>query len=688
MHKEHSMEFEQAQQESIRLRTLLNQYSYEYYVLDQPTVPDAEYDQCFKALQMLEAKWPQLITADSPSQRVGEVPLTAFTSVVHRIPMLSLNNAFTEAEVEAFNKRICDGLDLPDVNYAVEPKFDGLAITLHYENGILVEAATRGDGSRGENVTQNIRTIRAIPLVLKGDNPPSRLEVRGEVLMLKKDFQALNQAQIQQGLKPFANARNAAAGSLRQLDARITAKRKLHFFAYMVAECVPKTSLPASQSEVLSWLKKCGLPVSDMVNTVCGLSGLMQYYRYIGEQRYCLAYEIDGVVYKVDDFAQQAELGYVARAPRFAIAHKFPAEEALTVVEAIEVQVGRTGAITPVARLKPVFVGGATVTNATLHNEEEAQRKDVRVGDTVSVRRAGDVIPEVVNVVLARRPYRDLLQTEPLYLPYHAPLQCPVCGAHIIKLPEEAVARCTGGLFCKAQRKEALFHFASRKAMNIEGLGTRLIEILIEQGLIHTAADIYTLTKTRLLQLERMGEKSAQNLINAIEASKNTTLARFIYALGIRNVGEATAKDLALHFATLDAIMSASQEALLAVPDIGPIVAHSIQEFFAEVHNQEVISALLNAGIKWPIIEKKIYSTFLQGKTFVLTGTLPTLSRETVKTMIEGAGGKVSNSISKKTHYVVAGDKAGSKLEKATELNVTVLNEAELLLLLQPQEGK
>jgi DNA ligase (NAD+) len=688
MHKAQGMDFEQAQQEAVRLRKLLNQYSYEYYVLDQPTVPDAEYDQCFSALQALEAKWPQLITTDSPTQRVGEVPLAAFATVVHRIPMLSLNNAFTEAEVQAFDKRVCDGLGTPEVSYVVEPKFDGLAITLHYENGILIEAATRGDGYRGENVTQNIRTIRAIPLSLKGDNLPSRLEVRGEVLMLKRDFQALNQEQIRQNLKPFANPRNAAAGSLRQLDSRITAKRKLHFFAYMVAECIPKTLLPSSQSQVLVWLKERGLPVSELVDTAQGISGLMKYYRQIGEQRHTLAYEIDGVVYKVDNFGQQAELGYVARAPRFAIAHKFPAEEALTVVEAIEVQVGRTGAITPVARLQPVFVGGATVTNATLHNEEEAQRKDVRVGDTVSVRRAGDVIPEVVNVVLDRRPYRDVLKSEPLHPPYHTPLQCPVCGSHILKLPGEAVARCTGGLFCKAQRKEGLFHFASRKAMDIEGLGIRLIESLVDHELIRTAADIYTLKKEALMQLERMGEKSAQNLINAIETSKHTTLARFIYALGIRNVGEATAKDLALYFATLDAIMSASEEALLAVPDIGPIVAESIQAFFAEAHNQEVIAALLNAGIHWPEIKKKTRSTLLNGITFVLTGTMPTFSREAAAEMIEAAGGKVSSSISKKTHYLVAGEKAGSKLDKAVELGVTVLDEAELLLLLQPQEGK
>lgn len=677
------MNFPDAQKEAEALRQLLNRYSYEYYVLDQPTVPDAEYDQLFHLLQTLETVWPDIITPDSPTQRVGDTPLGEFAQITHRTPMLSLGNAFDEAEVEAFNKRVCDGLGVKETSYDVEPKFDGLAITLHYENGLLVEAATRGDGYRGEDVTRNVRTIRAVPLALYGENIPTYLEVRGEVLMLKKDFQALNTAQARQNLKPFANPRNAAAGSLRQLDSRITAKRRLHFFAYAVAQCAPVDLLPQTQSQTLPWLKQLGLPVSTVVDVAGGVTGLLQYYRNMQQRRQTLPYEIDGVVYKVNDFSLQEQLGYVSRAPRFAIAHKFPAEEALTVVEAIEVQVGRTGAITPVVRLRPVFVGGVTITNATLHNEEEAQRKDVRVGDTVSVRRAGDVIPEVVSVVLDRRPYCDVMKTEPLHAPYRTPSHCPVCGSHIMKLPGEAIARCSGGLFCKAQRKEGLFHFASRKAMDIDGLGTRLIEALVDHELVHTAADIYRLTKNELMRLERMGEKSAVNLLAAIELSKSTTLARFIYALGIRNVGEATAKDLAQHFTTLDAIMSAPEESLPAIPDIGPIVAKSIRDFFAEAHNQEVISALLRAGIHWPDIEKQAENPQLSGKTFVLTGTMPNLSREEAGAMIEAAGGKTSNSVSKKTHYVVAGEKAGSKLDKALELGIPVLDESGFRALLQ-----
>lgn len=677
------MDFEQAKKAVALLRQRLNQYSYEYYVLDQPTVPDAEYDRGFQELQKLEAMWPALITPDSPTQRVGATPLSAFSSVIHRRSMLSLNNAFTEAEVEAFTKRISNGLELTDILFTVEPKFDGLAVTLRYEEGRLVEAATRGNGVEGENVTQNIRTIRAIPLRLQGDTFPSTLEVRGEVLMFKKDFQALNERHQEQGLKTFANPRNAAAGSLRQLDSRITATRPLHFFAYGIATCIPELYLPPSQSGALAWLKTLGFPMSAMVDVAQGFTGLMAYYQRIAILRRQLGYDIDGVVYKVDNVAQQERLGYVSRAPRFAIAHKFPAEEALTTVEAIEVQVGRTGAITPVARLSPIFVGGVTVTNATLHNEEEALRKDVRVGDTVSVRRAGDVIPEIVGVIFERRSYKDVLKTEPLYPAYITPSHCPVCDSLIVKLPSEAIARCSGGLFCKAQRKEGLVHFASRKAMNIDGLGTRLIESLVEHNKIYTAADFYTLTQDALLTLERMGLKSAQNLLDAIAQSKKTTLARFIYALGIRNVGETTAKDLALHFASLEALIAADEATLLMIHDVGPIVAESIVTFFAEPHNQEVIEALLKAGIHWPPIEKSVTpSSSLVGKIFVLTGTMPTLSREMAMAMIEAVGGKVSQSISKNTAYVVAGEKAGSKLDKAHTLQITILDEAGLLALL------
>lgn len=680
------MDLELARKKIAELKQLVSQYNYEYHVLDQPTVPDAEYDRCFRALENLEKEWPELVSSDSPTQRVGATPLSAFNSIVHQHPMLSLNNAFTEAELIAFNKRVCEGLGTDEVTYAVEPKFDGVAITLHYIKGELTQAATRGDGTQGENVTQNIRTIQVIPLRLRGNDIPEKLEVRGEVFMLKKDFQRLNERQIAENAKLFANPRNAAAGSLRQLDSRITAQRKLYFFAYAIAECNPESLLPSAQSTILQYLKNLGFPVSEEVSVAIGATGLMNYYQKIASKRDTLPYMIDGVVYKVDDFNQQRRLGYVSRAPRFAIAHKFPAEEALTIVEAIDVQVGRTGAITPVVRLKPVFVGGVTVTNATLHNEEEALRKDVRVGDTVTVRRAGDVIPEVVKVVLALRPYRDLLKTEPLYPPYHTPLFCPVCSSHVMKLPDEAIARCTGGLFCKAQRKEGLIHFASRRAMNIEGLGVRLIEAMVDQGLVYSAADFYVLTRERLLNLERTGEKSIQNLLTAIENSKKTTLARFIYALGIRNVGEATAKDLANHFMSLPALIDADETELLTVPEVGPVIAESIINFLQEAHNREVIDALLKAGVTWPSIQRQVSNQGLVGKTFVLTGTLPTLSRETATAMIEEFGAKVASSVSKSTDYVVAGEKAGSKLERAINLGVNVLDEAAFLSLLKEKE--
>jgi DNA ligase (NAD+) len=556
----------------------------------------------------------------------------------------------------------------------VEPKFDGLAITLTYENGIFTQGATRGDGYTGEDVSHNLRTLRAIPMRLHCAEPPRLLEVRGEVLMLKRDFERLNQAQLSRGDKLFANPRNAAAGSLRQLDAKVTAQRPLTFFAYGLgaAEGIPALN---NHSSAMDYLASLHFPVSHERDVVTGADGLRSYYRKIGEKRDQLPYDIDGVVYKVNEFTQQNELGFVSRAPRWAIAHKFPAQEALTIVEDITVQVGRTGAITPVARLKPVFVGGVTVTNATLHNEDEVRRKDIHIGDTVSVRRAGDVIPEVVFAVTERRPANARR--------FEMPTACPECGSHILKQADEAVARCTGGLFCPAQRKQAITHFASRRAMDIEGLGDKLVDQLVEANLVHTLADIYKLDLDTLSNLDRMANKSAQNILNALETSKNTTLARFIYALGMRNVGEATAKDLAKHFGKLPSLMNAGTQELLEVNDVGPVVAESITSFFSEAHNQSVITELLAAGINWHETEGKQPATGnLLGKTFVLTGTLPTMSRDSAKELIETAGGKVSGSVSKKTDYVVAGAEAGSKLDKAQELGVAILDEAGLLALL------
>jgi DNA ligase (NAD+) len=592
--------------------------------------------------------------------------------------MLSLNNAFEFSELEAFDKRIRDALGITQVEYAVEPKFDGLAITLTYEHGIFTQGATRGDGYTGEDVTHNLRTLRAIPMRLNDANLPQLLEVRGEVLMLKRDFDKLNQAQLAKGEKLFANPRNAAAGSLRQLDAKITATRPLTFFAYGlgVAEGVPTLT---SHSVAMDYLASLHFPVSNVRDVVYGVEGLSGYYERIGQLRPQLPFDIDGVVYKVNQFNQQNEMGFVSRAPRWAIAHKFPAQEALTEVESITVQVGRTGAITPVARLKPVFVGGVTVTNATLHNEDEIRRKDILIGDTVSVRRAGDVIPEVVGVVLEKRP--------PNARRFEMPTICPECGSHILKQADEAVARCSGGLFCPAQRKQAITHYASRRAMDIEGLGEKLVDQLVEANLVHTLADIYNLDIGTLSNLERMAEKSAQNILDALNASKETTLARFIYALGMRNVGEATAKDLAKHFGNLSALMNASIETLLEVNDVGPIVAESIKNFFSEEHNKSVINALLIAGLHWTETDGQQQATGkLSGKTFVLTGTLPTMSRDDAKALIEVAGGKVAGSVSKKTDFVVAGSDAGSKLEKAQLLGITTLNEAGLLAVLAERE--
>lgn len=658
----------------LELRKLIAQYDYEYYALDAPSIPDSEYDKIYRELQTLENLNPSLITSDSPTQRVSGSATNAFNNIKHRQAMLSLNNAFEDNELEAFDKRVCDALGVGQVEYAVEPKFDGLAITLTYENGVFTQGATRGDGYTGEDVTHNLRTLRAIPMRLNCAHPPKLLEVRGEVLMLKRDFEKLNLAQLSKGEKLFVNPRNAAAGSLRQLDAKITATRPLSFFAYGVgaAEGVPSFS---SHQQAMDYLASLHFPVSHERDMVIGANGLKTYYQKMGEIRHQLPYEIDGVVYKVNNFNQQNELGFVSRAPRWAIAHKFPAQEALTVVEDITVQVGRTGAITPVARLAPVFVGGVTVTNATLHNEDEVRRKDVHIGDTVSVRRAGDVIPEVVSVVSDKRPANARR--------FEMPIACPECGSHILKQADEAVARCTGGLFCPAQRKQAITHYASRRAMDIEGFGEKLVDQLVDANLVHTLADIYQLDLAALSNLERMAKKSAQNILDALETSKTTTLARFIYSLGMRNVGEATAKDLAKHFGNLPALMQATTEDLLKVRDVGPVVAESITNFFSEAHNQIVIAALLTAGITWPESEgKQVPIGHLVGKTFVLTGTLPNLSRDEAKEKLEAAGAKVSGSVSKKTDYVIAGSDAGSKLDKAQELGVTILDETGLLALL------
>jgi len=656
-----------------QLRTEIERHNYRYYALDDPSIPDAEYDKLFRELQTLESQHPELLTADSPTQRVGGNPLKSFAEVQHRTPMLSLNNAFGDEEVRAFDIRIREALGRAEVEYAVEPKFDGLAVTLTYRNGIFVQGATRGDGSTGEDVTENLRTVRAIPLRLSGMT--ADVEVRGEVLMLKADFTKLNDAQRTRGEKEFANPRNAAAGSLRQLDSRITASRRLSFFAYGIGYC-DSISLPGQHDRQMDLLRHWGVPVAQQCRVVRGLDGLLGYYREIGDQRAALPFDIDGVVYKVNDISQQRQLGYVSRAPRFAIAHKFPAEEALTKLLDIEVQVGRTGALTPVARLDPVLVGGVTVTNATLHNEDEIRRKDVRIGDTVIVRRAGDVIPEVARVALEHRPdnVREFVM----------PTSCPVCGSRVARQEDEAVWRCTGGLFCQAQRKQALLHFASRRAMNIEGLGDKLVEQLVDTHIVNTPADLYGLQLLKLITLERMGEKSALNLLAAIELSKHTTLARFIFALGIRNVGESTAKDLAQHFGSLDNLLAADAGALQQVRDVGPVVAQSMADFFAEAHNREVIKQLREAGVYWAEHQPQPATGLpFSGKTFVLTGTLVALTRDEAKEKLEALGAKVSGSVSGKTDYVVAGAEAGNKLDKARELGVAVLDERQFLALLE-----
>ena len=652
----------------------ISTFDYQYYVLDNPSISDFEYDKIFKLLVDLENKNPELIRPDSPSQRVGGKALDSFESVIHRQAMLSLNNAFEEDELIAFDKRIKDDIGIDEVEYAVEPKFDGLAITLTYENGIFVQGATRGDGYTGENVTHNLKTIRSIPTKLNHTNPPKILEVRGEVLMLKKDFELLNQKQESLDEKKFANPRNAAAGSLRQLDPRITATRPLTFFSYGLGVCEPNLNLK-THTETIQLLKQFNLPISDLSSSVKGVKGLQSFYAKVLKLRDTLPYDIDGVVYKVNSFNYQSELGFVSRAPRWAIAHKFPAEEALTEILDINVQVGRTGAITPVARLKPVFVGGVTVTNATLHNEDEMIRKDVHIGDMVSVRRAGDVIPEIVRVLVDKRP-KTIRK-------FKMPTKCPECGSPLIRIDDEAIIRCSGGLICPAQQKQSIIHFASRKAMDIEGLGDKSVEQLVNVGLIQGLPDIYKLELEQLVSLDRMAEKSSQNLLDAIEKSKLTSLPRFIYALGIRNVGESTAKDLAGFYGDLYEIMNQTEESLQLVPDIGPTVAKSISDFFRQTKNREVIESLISLGVHWPKYDiKKSASGIFATKTFVLTGTLPSMSREEAKSIIEMNGGKIVGSVSKKTDYVVAGSDAGSKLATAQELGVKIISQQELLKLI------
>jgi DNA ligase (NAD+) len=659
------------------LRTELERANHAYYVLDQPYLPDAEYDRLFKELEQIELAHPDLITPESPTQRVGGQVTSGFEPVVHAMPMLSLNNGFADEDILAFDKRVGDALHRSPMAYACELKFDGLAISLRYEEGRFVQAATRGDGATGEDVTRNVRTVRSIPLRLKGARIPRVLEVRGEVLMFKRDFERLNARQREAEQREFANPRNAAAGSLRQLDPKITAQRPLSFFAYGIG-VLDGEPMPATHSELLDWYGELGLPVCAERAVVQGAPGLLEFFRRIGEKRDALPYDIDGVVYKVNRRDEQDALGFVSRAPRFALAHKFPAQEALTQLLAIDVQVGRTGAITPVARLEPVFVGGATVTNATLHNEDEVRRKDIRIGDTVIVRRAGDVIPEVVGAVLERRADNGH--------EFVMPSECPVCGSRIERLPDEAIARCTGGLFCPAQRKQALWHFAQRRALDIDGLGEKIVDQLVELDLVRTPADLFNLGFSTLAALDRFADKSAQNLLDSLEKAKSTTLARFIYALGIRHVGESTAKDLAQYFGSLDPIMNASVEQLLEVNDVGPIVAEAIHQFFSEEHNRTVIEQLRAPGkVSWPEgpPAPKAPQGVLAGKTIVLTGTLPTLSREAAKEMLEAAGAKVAGSVSKKTDYVIAGADAGSKLAKAEELNIRVLGEDDIHKLLE-----
>jgi DNA ligase (NAD+) len=674
-----------------KLRREIERHNRLYHAEDNPEVSDAEYDKLFGELVALEAEHPDLAAPDSPTQRVGSKPSEGFAPAVHRVPMLSLANAFDEEDVANFDRRVREGLEAEEVEYSVEPKFDGLAVTLAYEDGLFVQGATRGDGATGEDVTANLRTVRSIPLRLAGKNPPKLLEVRGEVLMLRRDFEAVNKRALEAGEKTFVNPRNAAAGALRQLDPRLTAQRRLSFFAYGIG-AQQGFAAPPTHAKLLDVLEALGFPVAKERTTARGVAGLLRVFEQVGAKRPELAFDIDGVVYKVNRVADQEKLGFVSRAPRWAIAHKFPAEEATTELLGIDIQVGRTGALTPVARLAPVFVGGTTIVNATLHNEDEIRRKDVWQGDTVVVRRAGDVIPEVARVA----------KKGPRKVAFKLPSKCPICGSAVERRgreapagsnTEEAVARCTGGLFCPAQRKQALLHFASRRAMDIEGLGDKLVDQLVDGGIVRTPADLYKLGLAKLAALERMAEKSAANVVAAIEKSKDTTMGRFIYALGIRNVGEVTAKDLARHFGTLDALIDASVEQLMEAPDVGPVVAESVAGFFRERHNREVIAQLRAAGVRWK--EGAPASSMpgqaaraatggpFTGKIVVLTGTLGAMTRDEAKDRIEALGGKVTGSVSSKTDYVVAGEEAGSKLDKARALGVKVLDEAQFLKMIR-----
>lgn len=661
------------QQQIDTLRQDLRRYEYEYHVLDNPTIPDAEYDRLFHQLKALETTHPELITADSPTQRVGAKPLSGFAQIRHEIPMLSLDNAFSDEEFYAFVKRIEDRLiRLPEpLTFCCEPKLDGLAVSILYVNGVLTQAATRGDGTTGEDITANIRTIRNIPLQLLMDNPPARLEVRGEVFMPQAGFERLNQLALEKGEKTFANPRNAAAGSLRQLDPKITSKRPLVLNAYSIG-IAEGVDLPNTHYDRLQWLKSIGIPVNPEIRLCNGTDEVLDFYRDIQNKRSSLGYDIDGTVLKINDIALQEKLGFISKAPRWAIAYKFPAQEELTRLNDVEFQVGRTGAITPVAKLEPVFVAGVTVSNATLHNGDEIERLDIAIGDTVVIRRAGDVIPQIIGVLHDRRP----ADARPIIFPE----TCPVCDSAIVRIEGEAVARCTGGLFCAAQRKEALKHFVSRKAMDIDGVGGKLIEQLVDRELIHTPADLFKLDLTTLTRLERMGAKSAENALASLEKAKNTTLARFIFALGIREVGEATALNLANHFKTLEALQNADLEALQQVPDVGEVVANRILAFWHEPHNVAVVNDLIAQGVHWETVEtKEVAENRFKGKTVVLTGTLTQMGRNEAKALLQDMGAKVSGSVSAKTDFVIAGDAAGSKLTKAQELGVTVLTEEEFL---------
>ncbi|MDH2924135.1 DNA ligase (NAD+) [Nicoletella semolina] len=662
------------------IKQLLQQYEYYYYVLDEPLVPDAEYDRLMNELKNLEWQYPDLITADSPTQRVGAKPLAGFTQIKHELPMLSLDNAFSDEDLTDFLKRIEDRLNIQsnELEFCCEPKLDGLAVSILYIDGLLTQAATRGDGSIGEDITANIRTIRNVPLKLRGEYFPHRLEIRGEVFMPQDGFNALNQKALEKGEKTFVNPRNAAAGSLRQLDPQITRQRPLVLNTYSIGVYESDDELPATHYERLQWLKQLGLPINQEIESVKGIENLRHFYQKVQAKRATLGYDIDGTVLKINDIALQEQLGFVSRAPRWAIAYKFPAQEEMTILKSVEFQVGRTGAITPVAKLEPVFVAGVTVSNATLHNGDEIARLGIVIGDTVIIRRAGDVIPQIVGIVSDRRPEN----AEKIQFP----TACPECGSAIIRAEDEAIARCTGGLFCSAQRKEALKHFVSRKAMDIDGVGEKLIEQLMAKELIHTPADLFKLEHTHLIRLERMGDKSAQNVLNSIQKAKNTTLARFIFALGIRDVGETTAQNLANYFGNLTAIREATIEQLQQVQDVGDVVANRIFNFWQEPHNVSVVEDLLAQGIQWQdVIKQEIMDNPLKDKTVVLTGTLTQLSRDEAKALLQQLGGKVSGSVSSKTDYLIAGEKAGSKLTKAQELGIKILSEQDLMVLASSQ---